>query len=59
MKASSSSESIIPIFPIHYIGITIRDSGCFHGEPMDVFAAREMRSFLEPENPTHSNSLFA
>jgi hypothetical protein len=57
MKACSSGESIISIFPTHYIDITIRDSGCFQGEPSDVFATRGLRSFLETEDPTHSNNI--
>jgi hypothetical protein len=56
MTACSSGESIISIFLTHYIDITIGDSGYFHGGPSDVFATRELRSFLEP-NPTHSNNI--
>ncbi len=57
MKACSSGKSIISIFPTHYIDITIRDLGCFHGGPSDVFATRELRSFLEADDPTRSNNI--
>jgi hypothetical protein len=55
MEARGSSESIISIFPTHYIDITIRNSGCFHNEPPDVFTTREFEAFLEPEFRRHEN----
>jgi hypothetical protein len=56
MEARGSSESIISIFPTHYIDITIRNSGCFHGEASDVFAARELQAFSESAFRRHENT---
>jgi hypothetical protein len=55
MEARGSSESIISIFPTHYIDITIHNSGCFHGEASDVFAACELQTFPQPEFRRHEN----
>ena len=54
MKACSSGESIISIFPTHYIDITIRDFGVLPRRTVGCLRRARNAKFFRAENPTRT-----